>query len=203
MRGADQDIGEALVVAQRHVVARLQLLDQVGLEQQRLGLRLGGDEHHRARLGDHPRDAGRLALRRHVGGDAFLDRAGLPDIEHLALGADHAVDPRPGRGVAPEFLDRFGPSREARRLGGGLVEADVERRGVRRELPLERRFRPRFGFGRLARRIAFRRARHGAYLGRPRGIGNSGRPVRLSPPAVDWTSRWNGASTSAQALRLC
>ena len=46
MTGADQDIGEALVVAQCDVVARLELLDEIGLEQQRLGVRLGGDEHH-------------------------------------------------------------------------------------------------------------------------------------------------------------
>ena len=39
MTGRDQDIGEALVVAQRHVVAGLQLLDEIGLEQQRLGVR--------------------------------------------------------------------------------------------------------------------------------------------------------------------
>ena len=128
MGGADQDIGKALVVAQHHVVARLQLLDEIGLEQQRLGLRLGGDEHHRAGLGDHPRDAGRLALGRHIGGDALLDRARLADIEHLALGADHPVDAGPGRGVAPEFPDRLGSAREARRLGRGLVEADVEGR---------------------------------------------------------------------------
>ena len=50
MSGADQDIGEALVVAQRDVVAGLELLDEIGLEQQRLGVRRGGDEHHRVGL---------------------------------------------------------------------------------------------------------------------------------------------------------
>ena len=83
--GANQDIGEALVVAQRDVVARLELLDEISLEEQRLGVRCGGDEHHRAGLRDHARDAARLALGRHIGGDALLDRARLADIEHLAL----------------------------------------------------------------------------------------------------------------------
>ena len=43
----DQDIGEALVVAQQHVEARLQLLDEIGFQQQRLGFGLRRDEHHR------------------------------------------------------------------------------------------------------------------------------------------------------------
>ena len=114
MIGADQDVGEALVVPQHHVVARFQLLDEIGLEQQRLGLGLGGDEHHRARLRDHPGDARRLALRRRIGGDPFLDRSGLADIEHLALGADHAIDAGPERRVAPEGLDGLGAARETR-----------------------------------------------------------------------------------------
>ena len=116
MVGADQDIGEALVVAQRDVVAGLQLLDEIGLEQQRLGVRFGGDEHHRMRLRDHARDAARLALGRHIGGDALLDRARLADIEHLALGPDHAVDARAraGRGART----RGSPRRRARRVTG-------------------------------------------------------------------------------------
>ena len=35
------------VVAQHDVEARLQALDEVGLEQQRLGLGMGGDDLHR------------------------------------------------------------------------------------------------------------------------------------------------------------
>jgi hypothetical protein len=43
----EQDVGERLVVPQQHVVAGLQLLDEVGLQQQRLALRGGRDELHR------------------------------------------------------------------------------------------------------------------------------------------------------------
>ena len=160
MPGADENIGEALVVAQRHVVAGLELLDEIGLEQQRLGVRFGGDEHHRSGLGDHARDPGRLALGRHIGGDALLDRARLADIEHLAFGAHHAVDAGPERRVAPEFPDRLSAAREPSRLLGGFIEADVEGRGIRRELALERGFRPGFGRGRFARREDLRRAGH-------------------------------------------
>ena len=38
---ADDDVGERLVVAQQHVEARPEALDQVVLEQQRLGLAAG------------------------------------------------------------------------------------------------------------------------------------------------------------------
>ena len=157
---ADQDIGKALVVAQQDVVAGLELLDEVGLEQQRLGLGLGGDEHHRAGLGDHPGDAGRLALGRRVGGDALLDRARLADVEHLALGADHPVDAWAHRRMAPEVADRFRAARQIQRLGRRLVEGDVQRRRVGAEVPVERGLGPGFGLGRFARGIAFRRACH-------------------------------------------
>ena len=192
MVGADQDVGETLVVAQHDVVPGFQLLDEIGLEQQRLGFCFGGDEHHRARVGDHPRDASRLALRRRIGGDALPDRSGLPDIEHLALGADHAIDAGPERSVAPEFLDRFRSAREARGVRRGLVaEGDVEGSGVRRELPLQRRLSPSFGFRRLARRIAFRRGGHEAYLGRGRGVGNTARRVNRSRgPGLDLAPEW-------------
>ena len=44
---AQQDEGEAFVVAQQHVVGRPVALDQLRLEQQRLGLAVGGDDLHR------------------------------------------------------------------------------------------------------------------------------------------------------------
>ena len=122
MSGADQDIGEALVVAQRDIVAGLELLDEIGLEQQRLGVRRGGDEHHRMGLRHHARDAARLALGRHIGGDALLDRARLADIEHLALRPDHPIDAGPERRMAPEFADRLGAARHPRRLRRRFVE---------------------------------------------------------------------------------
>jgi hypothetical protein len=43
----DQDIGERLVVAQKHIEARPQPLDQVGFEQQRFGLGCRRDELER------------------------------------------------------------------------------------------------------------------------------------------------------------
>ena len=63
-------IGERFVVAQRDVEARPQPLDQVGFEQQRLGLGAGNDEFERAGLSDHALDAGIEAGRPRIGADA-------------------------------------------------------------------------------------------------------------------------------------
>jgi hypothetical protein len=162
MAAGDEDVGEALVVAQQHIVARLQLLDEIGLQQQRLGLGLGGDEDHRHGLRDHPGDADGLALRRRIALDALLDRARLADIEHLAVGADHAVDAGAERRVLPERLDRRRAARQRARLGLRLVEVEIERRGSLVGLFLERGG-GEFGFAGW-RRLG--RAGHGSDLGR-------------------------------------
>ncbi len=59
MVAGDQDIGKRLVVAQQHVEARPQLLDEVGFQQQRFGLGRGRDELDRHGRGDHAQDARR------------------------------------------------------------------------------------------------------------------------------------------------
>ncbi len=93
--GGDLDVGEALVVAQKHVVARLELLDQVLLQQQRLGLALRGQEHHRAGGGDHSPYACVMPGGLGIGGNALPQAARLADIEHVAAGIEHAVDAGP------------------------------------------------------------------------------------------------------------
>ena len=88
----DEDVGKRLVVAQQHVEARPQPLDQVGFEQQRLGLGRGGDELHRRGRRDHPLDAGVVPGRPRVGRDPLLDVLRLADVEHLAGRIEHAID---------------------------------------------------------------------------------------------------------------
>ena len=56
---ADDDVGERLVVAQQHVEARPEALDQVVLEQQRLGLAAGDREFHGLRRRHHADQARR------------------------------------------------------------------------------------------------------------------------------------------------
>ncbi len=126
MIAGDQDIGKALVVAQQHIVARLHLLDEIGLEQQRLGLGFRRDEHHRGGLRDHARDAGRLPLGPGVAGDALLDAARLADIEHLAVGGEHAIDAGAVRRMAPEGFDDLRAARERTGLGVLLPEVEID-----------------------------------------------------------------------------
>ncbi len=100
----DVDERKALVVLEQDVVARLVLLDQVELEQQRLGLRRG----------DRDFDARHLRQHRHrlVGVDAAVEIARhavaqvprLADVEDPAVLVEHAVHARLGRERREERL---------------------------------------------------------------------------------------------------
>ena len=120
--GAQKDVGEALVVAEQNIVTRLQPLDQVRFEQQRLGLRRRLDEDHRARFRDHAQDAVRMARVLGVGRDALLQTRGLADIEHVALRVQHAID----AGPVGQRLHIRGDARGAfQRVVGGRVCIDL------------------------------------------------------------------------------
>ena len=106
----DQDMGEALVVPQQHIVAGAQLLDEVDLEEQRLDLRMRRDHLHGGGLGDHAADTVGLIVGPDISGDAPAQRARLADIEHLAAPIDHAVDARRQRHDAQMPADRFDSS---------------------------------------------------------------------------------------------
>jgi hypothetical protein len=113
---AQEDVREALVVAVRHIVAGLEPLDEVGFEQQRFGFRGRGNEDHVRRFGNHPRNAIGMVRRLRIGGDAFLQAAGLADVKHLALGIEHAIDARRRAGLR-------GKPRSARRLSAALARS--------------------------------------------------------------------------------
>ena len=104
--GRDQDERKRLVVAQQHVEARAQPLDQIGFEEKRFSLGLGGDEFHRRRRRDHAHDAVVVAGRPRIGGDPLLDVLRLADVEHVALGVDHAIDAGRRRRVLDRARDR-------------------------------------------------------------------------------------------------
>ena len=91
---ADQDIGEALVIAQQDIEARLQSLDQIGFQQQRLGLGLRHHKLHRAGEGDHQGDAIGVAAAIGIIADAVFQIAGLADIQNRPILVEHAVDAR-------------------------------------------------------------------------------------------------------------
>ena len=124
--GGDQDIGKRLVVAQEHVEARAQALDQIGFEQQRLGLGRGGDEFERYGGADHARDARVIAGRPRIGGEPLFDALGLADIEHLALGVDHAIDAGRGRRELEEAHDGRAPG--GQRAGRRVLQLELGQR---------------------------------------------------------------------------
>ena len=107
--------GVGLVVAQDDVEARLEALDQVGFEQQRLGLGVGGDHLHRDGFVDHPPQPFVEAAELGVGGDPLLQAARLADVEGVALGIEHAIDARARRHGGQRLLDHATPMM-ARRL---------------------------------------------------------------------------------------
>ncbi len=113
----DQDIGEGFVIAQDDVVARLQILDQVGFQQQRLYLRMGGDEFHRPGEGHHPHDPARLSRRLDIGADALFEVLRLANIQNLPVRPDHPVYPGTARQSFQKPFDHLRPAAE----GGAVV----------------------------------------------------------------------------------
>ena len=90
----DHQVGVGLVVAEQDVVARREALDEIVLEQQRLGLRARGGDLDARHLRHHHLDARAQALLLEVGADALFQVAGLADVEHLAGVPEHPVDAR-------------------------------------------------------------------------------------------------------------
>ena len=87
-----QDGRERFVVAQVDVVAGRVAFDQVGFQQQRLGLGVGGDEFHGRRLRHHAVDAVGEARRAGVAFHPLLQVLRLAHVEDVAAAVDHAVD---------------------------------------------------------------------------------------------------------------
>ena len=91
----DVDVRKALVVPQHDVVARAMLLDQVVLEQERLGLGVRHRDFDRVRVRHQ-----RARLRREllggakVAGDALLQVARLPDVENTSESIGHPIHAR-------------------------------------------------------------------------------------------------------------
>ena len=100
MVAGEQDRRKRFVVAQQNVVARLEALDQVRLEQERLGLGVGDDKFHRRRLRHYTARAHRLARQPRVAGDPLLQAFCLAHVEDFAAGVDHPIDSGlPGKGL--------------------------------------------------------------------------------------------------------
>ena len=128
---ADHDVGKRLVVAQQHVEARPEALDQVVLEEQRLGFAVGDGEFHGPRRGNHADQARGEPRGLGIGSDAAAQRARLADVQDLALCRDHAID----AGLARQGPHEVGDDAHAvgeRAVAGGQVDVGFVGHGSRR-----------------------------------------------------------------------
>ena len=142
-----QDVREGFVVPHQHVVARAQLLDEVGLEQQRLGLGRRGDEFHAFRLGDHAGDAVGMTEAARIARDALLEAAGLADIEHIAAIADHAVDAGGIGQRLPGCAHHFDAAPDRSLVCRQRLRLDLDRADRLDDIVVERFFRRQFARG--------------------------------------------------------
>src|SRR5690606_11311872 len=103
----DADVRVALVVAQIDVVARLELLDEIILEDQRLRLGVGHDDLDIRDLVDHHGEAAiaRPALVE-IGAHPAAKVLGLADVDHLAVGVQMLVHARLAGQGAELFFER-------------------------------------------------------------------------------------------------
>ena len=121
-------IGVGLVVPEEDVEGRVQALDEVVFQQQGFGLGAGHGGIDAADAAHHEGDAGAGNGALEIGRNALLQVLRLADIEHLALGVEHAIDPRQVRQGRQEGLGVEGrncrPGRRGRcfrRLAHGVL----------------------------------------------------------------------------------
>ena len=128
--GGQQDIGKRLVVAQQHVVARHEALDEIAFQQQGLDLGVGlhhlhghGFRHHALQA---PRQFGDLGVAR----NPALQVACLADIDRIAAAVEHAID----AGTARQRLHGVGDDGDALREAlaplAGFVAGDGDAFGA-------------------------------------------------------------------------
>ena len=105
--GGQLQVGIALVVPKQDVVLRVQRLDQVVFQQQRLGLRTHHRGFHAHDLGDHVANARAALVFLEIAGDALFQVARLADVQHAAVGVEIAVNARQRR-QRSDFAEQLG-----------------------------------------------------------------------------------------------
>ena len=93
MRQHDVRIG--FIVTQLDVVRRPEFLDQVLLEQQRLGLTVGDGDINVGNVGDQRHSLGIKTTGTKIVTDPFAQVAGFADIQDFTILVKHAVNPWP------------------------------------------------------------------------------------------------------------
>ena len=129
----NDDIGKALVVAQQHIEARAQSLDEIGFQQQRFGFRMRAHEFHCRCFADHAGNAVGMAAHLGIGSNSLFQALCLADIKNVASRIEHTIDAR--RVWQP--LDEFGNQRRAVETGNlpitvkRFLPVDTGRAGIR------------------------------------------------------------------------
>ncbi len=131
MSGRQVNEWKRFVVAQQDIVARHQPLDQIALEQQRLGLGGGNHDFEGGGLGHHPpqpvRQPGRMGIVLHPA----LQIARLADVHRIALAVEHAVDAGACRHIAqrrPQDRDAGGDAAAGCRIAWRGPRGDIGER---------------------------------------------------------------------------
>ena len=88
----DQNHRKRLVVAQEDIVAGRVSLDQIGFQQERFGLGVGGEELHRSRACHHAANSIGKPGQSGVAHHPFFQVLRLAHVEDVAAGVDHAID---------------------------------------------------------------------------------------------------------------
>ena len=88
----DDQPGIGFVIPEHDVEARPEALDEIGFQQQRLGLGPRGDHFERPGFKNHAPEPFRQSGKLGIGSDAFAERPGLTDVKRLPLLIQHAID---------------------------------------------------------------------------------------------------------------
>ncbi len=96
-RAVDLEVRVAFVVAKQDVEPGVQRLDQVVLQQQRLGFGAHDGGLHAHDTADHVADAGAAMVLLEIARDALFQVAGLAHVKHAAIGVEITVDARQRR----------------------------------------------------------------------------------------------------------
>ena len=88
----DDQPGIGFVIPKDDVEARPEALDEIGFQQQRLGLGPCGDYFERPGFKHHAPEAFRQPGDLGIGSDAFAERPRLADVKRLPLLIQHAID---------------------------------------------------------------------------------------------------------------
>lgn len=81
MIAREKNIGKGLIIPHQDIIARLELFNQVALQQQRLALRMGMNKHHITGFRDHALQPDRQLRDMAICHDPFFQRLGFPDIK--------------------------------------------------------------------------------------------------------------------------